>query len=760
MSAMQHPATTGGYVDGSGAFHVVPYPPRIQTQTQMYQDIAPAPTSAAAQSYQQPAQQLYYSSAPPQALLDGQPMSPDIENSTVEGISEFFGELKIDDVGIAPFMRKQQKHIPEPEAPILDEAEERLPPLSTAAGSQIRIPPALMPSDEDAANYFDVFFREIHPYVPVINRSHFYHQWNHDRESLSPLLLESLFACAGRLSGVSNENEHWLALARRHEDSFSDTPRLSTLQALCLLLKARESVPKRGYYYRSWMMTKKLVSMAKDLDLHEHYDLHRAGEGCDSNIVECLTKTRLWQTIFICEMMVGGPQGRSDMGVNPETVEQGFDPPGSDMDEFEAQTSRHYACFVRNVRNIRAAVSVYHALKRNKDWVTDRRFVEKNKAFSDWPNELPPDFRIILPSDGSRPIFPSHFVANIHSYYHLGIVMMQRPQLLSCKPFDADGVWKQRMRLAHNSAKALCRLQEAVLHQYGIDGVLCMQRGASFTIYAALTCTMFHLVAITCPDPEFNLDAREYFTRHMRLLEECIKVWAMPEMQNQVHSLRAAFSADLNKPFELKPSFPYGSPSEPNQSSPPLEYQMRMNQDQQRQVGPYTPHTITPPISAGPRDSQNESPHMHHPVGMMPPSQAHVTTNLTPVNAVSTAEWNPSRIFDQWDTAFNIPQSALGPPSTMSQSPTSNPMNPATQSFAGQQPQYVNQYQSSNAMPPPPPSSHSVTNAGYNSGGPVFVTPRDWQQSVASVYDPAGLKRRYDSTANEILGAQMQKRMR
>ena len=88
-----------------------------------------------------------------------------------------------------------------------------------------------------------------------------------------------------------------------------DVPRLSTIQALLLLLKARESAPKRGYYYRSWMTVKTLVTMAKDLELHEHYANHQANQSCESEPIECLVKTRIWQTIFVCEMMIGGPQG-------------------------------------------------------------------------------------------------------------------------------------------------------------------------------------------------------------------------------------------------------------------------------------------------------------------------------------------------------------------------------------------------------------------------------------------------------------------
>ena len=57
--------------------------------------------------------------------------------------------------------------------------------------------------------------------------------------------------------------------------------------------------------------------MAKDLDLHEHYSSHSGGESCGFDAVECLTKTRIWQTIFICEMMVGGPQGMSRSFYDP-----------------------------------------------------------------------------------------------------------------------------------------------------------------------------------------------------------------------------------------------------------------------------------------------------------------------------------------------------------------------------------------------------------------------------------------------------------
>ena len=98
-----------------------------------------------------------------------------------------------------------------------------------------------------------------------------------------------------------------------HEDCFMDTPRLSTLQAMLLLLKGREAAPKRGYYFRSWMTVKKLVTFALELKLDKHYSEHQVpGGNCTSDPTECLIKTRLWQIIFACEMMIGGPQGMQE----------------------------------------------------------------------------------------------------------------------------------------------------------------------------------------------------------------------------------------------------------------------------------------------------------------------------------------------------------------------------------------------------------------------------------------------------------------
>ena len=259
-----------------------------------------------------------------------------------------------------------------------------------------------------------------------------------------------------------------------------DVPRLSTIQALLILLKARESAPKRGYYYRSWMTVKTLVSMAKDLELHEHYAEHQEGRGCTSDATECLVKTRIWQNIYVCEMMIGGPQGRFDMGVDTETVDTEIYNPMPGVEQSDLDVSRQFTYLARLVRNVRNMNDIYVKIKKQKDWGQHPQFVGLNPAFLKWHDELPPDLEVHYPPDGAAPWLPSHFIGNLHCYYHLSIIMLHRPQLMNSPSFAAGGAWKQHMRTSYESAKALCRLQEGLYHRFGLNGLLCMQRGRSY----------------------------------------------------------------------------------------------------------------------------------------------------------------------------------------------------------------------------------------------------------------------------------------
>ena len=147
---------------------------------------------------------------------------------------------------------------------------------------------------------------------------------------------------------------------------------------------------------------------------------------------------------------------------------------------------------------------------------------------------------------------------------------------------------------------------------------------------------------MTSPDPDLNSQARDYFTRHMRILEKCMSAWPMPDMQKQIDSVREAFSADIRKPFVLKPTFPYGSPHSATHPSPPgrpLDSHMPHSQVS------YTSHPLTP-VSVGPLDGKSDSPIVQALTTMasVHGSQASGVSQTLPLSEAPA--WNPSRIFE------------------------------------------------------------------------------------------------------------------
>lgn len=288
----------------------------------------------------------------------------------------------------------------------------------------------------------------------------------------------------------------------------------------------------------------------------------------------------------------------------------------------------------------------------------------------------------------------------------------------------------------------------------------------------------------------------------------------MPEVESQILSLRAAFSANLERPFALKPTFPYGTPSEnskspeerrssePSHHAQHMQNQQQYMQQQQMQHGNYFP---TPPASARP----GSKPHEQSLYSDYDPRQQaqfhHVPPTSTPTNVMTPTEpWNPTPIINQFNTAFAIPPSALAPPQASSYgpnspvvmnmqnygqmanqhmpspmsaggysshqaytpSPTSQPMSqpqsfmpPAAQAVPPPQltpthyPQQQSYFEAGMAQPQTSQIPQQIQSTPQSQTGrsdaalpnmPVYVTPKEWQQSVASVFDPGGMKRKWD----------------
>ncbi|KAI5798982.1 hypothetical protein EDC01DRAFT_25404 [Geopyxis carbonaria] len=625
------------------------------------------------------------------------------------------GQLRIDDTGVASYISAQSRRLAQtPAYEPLDEGEPNNPSFMPRHSEfAVKISDEDLPSPDDTAEMFSIFFNHIHPYLPIVDKATFLHKWNTAREQLSPLLIESIFACAGRLTTDPSKGLKWIGLASRHLDCFLDVPRLSTVQAMLLLLKARESAPQRGYFFRSWMSVVQIIAMARDLGLESHHDLHMKGTGCGEGSLDCMVKSRVWQACFSYELMISAPQGRHQMQCNPDSVDLSPPPRDTDLDEQEIDIHRNFLHLICLVKNIRRMTDVHTRLKSTTPgWRNDPQLLASGPSLEQWLFDLPPHLHIQVSTDLSQPPphVDSHFAGNLQVYYHLARMMLHRPALAYGKTFALGGEWRQHMSICTNAAKSICRLEEVIFEHYGMLGFQCMSRGVNFSIYSLLSGAMIHLIAATCPDPEFNADAKDYFSRTMRLLENCIDNSASQEVKGQIETLREAFSVDVNQPFVLNPSFPFY----PGNVQPPVDlaaraYTQAESVQATMTAAPYTGHPLSPPHSTGDVESKGESPAAVQSLVMLAAGQG---AQPAPNHMVEQVHWNPSRLFDNWNTAFGVNGSTGGMPnSAMNRQHDSGLVD----SLGGGH--------------SPSSNSYIPTSVGLSNS---FVSPGMWQDSVAA----------------------------
>ncbi|PUU82536.1 hypothetical protein B9Z19DRAFT_1099110 [Tuber borchii] len=651
-----------------------------------------------------------------QAVMRPQEQWPgDTEYVSTAHVSGVLGQLKIDDSGVANYISAQGRRLAETPAyePWTEELEPNPSFLPVQHDFAVRIHQEDMPTEDEAQEMFGIFFNHIHPYIPIVNKAAFYRQWNTSRDSISPLLLETIFACAGRLTTDPSKGLKWMGMATRHVDCFLDVPRLSTVQALLLLLKARESAPQRGYFFRSWMSVVSIIAMARDLGLDKHHALHKQGIGCGESTLDCMTRTRVWQACFVYELMICAPQGRDIMQCNPDSIDLQTPIASPDCDENEVAIYESFIYFVWLVKNIRRMNDVHAKLKSTPNWRNDPQFLDSGSGLDAWAYKLPANLRVNVSTDLAHPgpQVDSHFTGNLQMYYHLTRIMLHRPALAYGKTFSLGGEWKTHMTICTNSAKSICRLEETVFEQYGMLGLQCMLRGVNFTIYTLLTCAMIHLIAATCPDPEFNHDAKEYFTRTMRILENCIDSSASSEVKGQIETLREAFSLDVNRPFVLNPNFPfYPGVSGPVDPSITRAYTQGEGSHSTLATGPvnYPTHPLSPPHSAGGSEPKGESPAAVQSLVMLAAGQG--AQSSAPI--VDTLAWNPSRLFDNWNAAFGVNGTVSA---AMPQAQMATHESGLVDPLGGGR--------------PPSSSSYVPATVGVSNS---FVSPGMWQDSVAA----------------------------
>lgn len=175
---------------------------------------------------------------------------PIIENNTYLDVTSIGNALYIPDYP-ARVDRIEQQHIQnlntEPQPP---------PQLSLSTNTTTIIRPDLIQS------YFD----NLHSSMPFIDKS------NLTQQTTSALLLNAIYAVSSRFMTTHSNNSDppgwtYYKSALSLIDTYSDIPRLSTVQALLLLTKYHEFIHRPGFFWRTKFFIQLAGQMSSDLGL-------------------------------------------------------------------------------------------------------------------------------------------------------------------------------------------------------------------------------------------------------------------------------------------------------------------------------------------------------------------------------------------------------------------------------------------------------------------------------------------------------------
>lgn len=155
----------------------------------------------------------------------------------------------------------------------------------------------------------DVYFDHVHKYVPMIHKPTFLKQMHNSSDPPSRLLLYAMCAVASKWSPdhiAATTNDEippgytYYRKALDLLDDFVDSPRISTIQALILIVKYQEYIQRTGYHHRSYFYLGMAAQMCFDLGLTQL-------EG-DSSIEIEIKKRTFWVT-FTYDLLLSIEQG-------------------------------------------------------------------------------------------------------------------------------------------------------------------------------------------------------------------------------------------------------------------------------------------------------------------------------------------------------------------------------------------------------------------------------------------------------------------
>ncbi|CAO3645024.1 unnamed protein product [Cunninghamella blakesleeana] len=404
--------------------------------------------------------------------------------------------------------------------------------VSASSNPDLLDPLALPPTDL-SEHLIDLYFKHFYPLLPLFYKRQLI-PLGEPKESLSPLLLNAIYAVASRLSNdvrvrsdpksQDTAGDIFFERAKRLLDDYYDVPRISTVQALLLLSSHQQGAMKSA---RAWLYSGMAFRMALDLGLNrnsEHWNI--APE-------ERERRKRVFWCCFIADRLITAIYGRAltfeerDCDVPFPTVDDDEPIHNSTDESTKRSAPRILETFVNSIKlcdilghvlkNIYYAKSRHHSPSHNIDHVLKTLHHQLTSWLSHLPTSLqysPPDTEI-----GETVPDPPLVIGQLHMIYYTTMILLHR----SFIPGPSQTV---------ESQLSLPSYDYCVLGARSILNIINIMHGenhlkyvVNYSVYFTFTAGIIFIKMASSSEFNTAFDAKVNVNKIMRALDEMENTW-------------------------------------------------------------------------------------------------------------------------------------------------------------------------------------------------------------------------------------------
>ncbi|KAF9582491.1 hypothetical protein BGW38_000143 [Lunasporangiospora selenospora] len=397
----------------------------------------------------------------------------------------------------------------------------------------------------------DLYFEHVHPYLLVLHKPSFLRRLHDPKDPVPDFLLAAIYAVASNYAPNRQQDgrryfEFWLS---RLDDTL-DKPRLSTIQALLLIIKYQEGVKQTGFYFRTYMYTQMVIVLARELQLHKTTPVNMKLDPESHEV-----RRRLFWSIFILDQFISVSQGRT---MSFREVEPEADLPGTDTeDPSDRQEIENILNIVEYIKlakiNHQALMLVRKFLTKvvtPEETVPQGLLIHENMVI--WKKNLPA--RLQLASNMS-PHTP--FVAMLHILYHACCIMVQRCYCEdpSISHLEIATISRETCTI---SGTNITIITDDLFTNHGMVPLTYPIRGCYFVIYCLIAAA-----TIQANDLRRGTNSPIMFKRSLALLNIILRQSTAVDIEKEVELLKNSMEMHL----DLRNDYSFSSSSASSQGN-------------------------------------------------------------------------------------------------------------------------------------------------------------------------------------------------